>query len=199
MLKKIFGLMFILFMAFQLSAFAAINIGQRTGTLKITMPDSTVLIIAPGDPLPVIPDGATLEVVSGIAEISTTGASTVQVVAGGQTINVTPASTISISFEATGAVIVGVTEGSANIVTASGGTAHIDAGDQVRVGAGVTAGSGFDVIRGQVTVTQPDGTTTTQEPTTVEGYTPPELPNTDDVDTTVQTEETAADISPVVR
>ncbi|MEI8011456.1 MAG: hypothetical protein WCI27_03090 [Candidatus Omnitrophota bacterium] len=200
MIKKSICLMFLLLLAFQVSVFAAVNVGQRTGTLKITLTNGTVLTVAPGDPLPIIPDGANIEVIGGIANISVTGTSTVQVIAGGQVVNVAIGSSLNVSIEPTGTAVIGVTEGSAQIVTHSGATAIIDRGDQVRVGSGVVTPTGFDVVQGQVVLTQTDGTTTTHTPGTgVEGYQPPALPSVSEADTTVQTEETTADISPIAQ
>jgi hypothetical protein len=54
---------------FQGSLSAQTTILSRTGTIKITLPDSTVLVIGKDDALPDIPSGSKVEIISGSLDI----------------------------------------------------------------------------------------------------------------------------------
>lgn len=194
MIKKFFVLLTAFFIGAQAAAFAAINVETRTGTLKITMPDGTVQEVAATDPLPVIPDGAVIEVLSGIISVTVTGNDSVNVLAGGQSVVVGSGSTLNVSFEPTGAAIFECAQGEVSVLAADGSIIQMNAGDQIRM----AAGSAPEVLRGEVSFTNADGETTDlSADQQAETYIAPEVPDTGDIDTTIQGEETAGDISPV--
>ena len=194
MVKKLFVLLSAIFISFQAVAFAAVNIETRTGTLRLTMPDGTVQDIADTDPLPVIPDGAVIEVLSGVVSLAVTGNDSVTLLAGGQSIVVGGGSTVNVSFEPTGAVIFECAAGQVSVLAEDGSVLELTEGDQVRA----LAGSAPEVLRGEVSYTDTNGQTSNlNADQDAETYIAPEVPDTNDVDTTIQSEETAADISPV--
>ncbi|MBU9888968.1 MAG: hypothetical protein KTQ49_03745 [Candidatus Omnitrophica bacterium] len=71
MIKKILLGVFVLFLCSQVAAFAAVMVGERTGSLKITQADGTVVTVGPADAMPEIMDGATIEVLSGTVTLLT--------------------------------------------------------------------------------------------------------------------------------
>jgi hypothetical protein len=115
--------MFIL--AFAVTSFAAINISDRTGTVQINMPDGTTVIVTADQPLPVIPDGASITILSGVANISTTGTSVVTVSIGDSTVQVSAGSTIALTLSANGTINVTASSGQA-VVTSNGTTTTLD-------------------------------------------------------------------------
>ncbi len=179
---------------FQATVFAAVNVGQRTGTFRITNPDGTVATVAPGDPLPAIADGATIEVVDGDVQVSTTDGYTVNFVAGGRTFQAAAGTTVNVTFESSGVFLVEVTAGRVTLITADNGTATLNPGAQVRVGSAVTSATGFEMVKGEVSLTDANGTTTTL--TSAGNNSLGDLGNMG-LDTEVQSEETSRDISPV--
>ena len=86
------------------TSFAAIIIEQRTGAVKIFMPDGKQLVIQSDQPLPAIPDGATVTIVAGSAVIHTTGKSTVSVSIGTYTIELKESSKVMLSLNPDGTV-----------------------------------------------------------------------------------------------
>ena len=116
--------LFVLLSAF--SAFAAVNIANQTGTIIITMPDGTSVTVAPGDPLPVIPDGASIEIVSGTADVSVTEGSQIQVSVGGDIATLSSGAAISIVADASGAGTMTVVSGSVDVQKADGTTTTLD-------------------------------------------------------------------------
>lgn len=68
------GLWMVVFMVFALVAqvFAAELIRERSGTIKITTPSGKVFTIKKKQPLPKIPSGSTIEVLSGTIDIAAT-------------------------------------------------------------------------------------------------------------------------------
>ena len=78
----------LIFTVATVNAFAAIDVRDRTADLKIFMPDGKQIIVTKDKPLPTIPDGSTITILSGSAVIATTGKSTVSVSIGNYTVNV---------------------------------------------------------------------------------------------------------------
>lgn len=179
---------------FQLTASAAVVVEARTGTLIITNSDGATLTVGPTDPLPMIQDGSSVQVVDGIARISTKGTTTLQVVVGTQTFQLAAGTTLNVMFEPTGAVIAEAMTGKMTTTLADGRVPTVDTGDQIRL----TPDGGFEAIRGEVILTDGTGKTEVLGPgNKIEGYTPPETPDVVTMDTTVQSEENSRDISPV--
>lgn len=197
MIKRILISVFVLFMGLQVPAFAAINVVNRTGTIKITMPGGgAVITVNVGDPLSAIPDGASIEIVTGTAQFSATESSTVSVTAGGQTIQVTSGATVNVTMEASGASLVEVAAGNVTVQTSTGSTVTMNTGDQIRITTG-GANGGVEVLKGEVTSTTTGGETTTLTAPLGEPYTPPAVQEPAALDTNVQNEEGSNDISPV--
>ncbi len=96
MIKRILGLMFVVFMGLQITASAAIIMENRTGAVKITAPDGTVTEVAADQALPAIADGSKIEIVSGGAKISATDPSNFNVILDGETIAFTPGTTANL-------------------------------------------------------------------------------------------------------
>lgn len=198
MIKKIAWVTFILLGCFQIAALAAVTVNQHTGTLKITQADGTVVTVGPADALPVIQDGATIEVVDGVLLVSTTDASTAKVVANGQTFQLAAGTTISQTYDSTGAALFEVTAGQASLITTDGWTAALGPCAQISTSGPVTSTTGMNVVKGEVFFTKTGEKTTTMAGIPcAEGYQPPAIPDTTPLDTSVQNEENSRDISPI--
>lgn len=93
-----------LILTFALSgiASAAIIIENRTGAVKIYMPDGKQIVVKVNEPMPVIPEGATVTILAGSATISTTGKSSVQVSAGTYTLQIKEGSKINLTLNPDG-------------------------------------------------------------------------------------------------
>ncbi len=63
-------ILFLILTAFFQTAYAENIITNRTGSIKITMPNKTVIIVRKGDNLPEIPSGAIVEILDGSTEIA---------------------------------------------------------------------------------------------------------------------------------
>jgi hypothetical protein len=185
------------------SSFAAVNIENRTGTIKVSMPDGTVLTIAANQPLPAIPDGAVITLVSGTASITTTGASMVSVAIGGSTVQINSGSSVNLGLNSSGTANIATTSG--QVVVSNGGTkATLDTGDSVNVSVNSATSTGsFQVVSGSIDVQTPNGQSSTLDSNSpafefkAEAYTPPAITDVPEVKTEVKTEETTKDISPV--
>ena len=198
-MKKLLFLIMTFFFAFQLTCFADINITNQNGTIKITSPDGTVVTVEAGQPIPPIADGSKIEIISGTVELSTTGTSTVNLVIDGNTVGVSAGTTLKFGLDSAGATTLSVTAGSVSLKTTDGKTVALDTGDGITVNKGPGGASTIQVITGTISITGLDGKTATYSPDNqpkAEPYTPPDIPG-GQVDTQVQTEETARDISPV--
>lgn len=192
---------FISMLAF--NALAAVDITNRSGTISIAMPDGSVVTVTVDQQLPaVIPDGAVITVVSGTANVSTSGTSTVSVSIGGSTVQVSAGTTLRLGLNPTGVANISVTTGQA-IVSNGGTSATIGSNSSINVISDANTGMGsFQVVSGSVTFQLPDGTTVARDPANptvefkAEAYTPPALPDVTNVRNDVAGGETARDISP---
>jgi hypothetical protein len=108
--------------------------------------------------------------------------------------------------QSTGAVVWAATAGTVTVTANNGTTATINAGSAVQITTNQTTGvTTMTAIRGTVTVHTTNGVTVTlnsDNPTFStndkgEAYTPPPPPPVEPLETGVQTEESARDISPV--
>ncbi len=185
------------------NALAAIDITNRTGTISIAMPGGTVVTLTMDQQLPaVIPDGAVITVVSGTANISTSGASTVSVLIGGSKVQVSAGTTLILGLDPKGVANVTVVTGQAIVSNGkTSATLGVNSSVSVTLDANTGAGS-FQVVSGSVVFQLPDGTTVTRDPSNptvefkAEAYTPPELPDVTNVRNDVAGDETSRDISP---
>lgn len=98
------------------SAYAAIDITERTGTIKIFMPDGKQVVVAKDEPLPTIPDGATITILDGSAIVSTTGKSTVTVSIGTYNVQLREASIINLVLNKDRTVGATIILGSADVM-----------------------------------------------------------------------------------
>ena len=97
------------------TSFAQIIIDNRTGAIKIFMPDGKQLVIQKDDPLPAIPDGAIITVLAGSATVGTTGKSTVSVSMSTYTIQLKEGSKINLTLNPDGTVTSTIIAGQASI------------------------------------------------------------------------------------
>lgn len=113
-------LLFVLILA--VTSFAAVNIADRTGNIRITMPGGKVITLTPNQPLPPIPDGATITILTGAVQISATGKSHATVLVGGNQVILNPGDTIRVTMTTTasGTGDMVVNYETANIVVESG-------------------------------------------------------------------------------
>lgn len=84
------------------TSFAQIIIDNRTGALKIFMPDGKQLVIQKDDSLPAIPDGAIITILAGSVTISTTGKSTVSISIGTYTVQLKEESKVNLTLNPDG-------------------------------------------------------------------------------------------------
>jgi hypothetical protein len=116
----VFAFVFVLFAAS--TVFAAVNIGEYTGNIKITMPDGKIVMVTPDKPLPEIPDAATITVLTGTAQIKVTGKSTATVLVGGNQLTLRGGDAVRVTMattaSGTGDLVVNYQTG--NIVVESG-------------------------------------------------------------------------------
>jgi len=113
---RIFWLALICTFTFLGISFAAINIENRTGPVKIFMPDGKQVIIQTNEPLPVIPDGAIITIQKGSATIATTGKSTVQISIGNYTVMLKEKSKINLTLNPEGTVSSMIILGTSEII-----------------------------------------------------------------------------------
>jgi len=85
-------------------SFAAINVDNPTGTIKIMMPDGKQLIVKQGEQMPTIPDGSVITIMDGSAVVSTTGKSTASVLIGAYTLQIREVSKVNLRLNADGTV-----------------------------------------------------------------------------------------------
>lgn len=115
MKARICLLVFALSVMFLGTSFAAINIEDRTGAIKIFMPDNKQIVIQKDEPLPVIPDGAIITIQAGSATIGTTGKSIVSISIGNYNITLKEKSKINLQLNPDGTVASTIVLGSSEI------------------------------------------------------------------------------------
>jgi hypothetical protein len=137
-MKKILFLLGLSFFAFQLNSFASIDVTGDTGIIKITPPGGgTPITINPGQPIPAIADGSTIQIVTGSLTVATTAPSTVNLTANGNTIGLTPGNTVKVSLNTNGAVKVSDSNGTASIKTSDGKTSLLAMGNTIVIAGNV--------------------------------------------------------------
>ncbi|MFC1590683.1 hypothetical protein ACFL42_04245 [Candidatus Omnitrophota bacterium] len=151
-LKKVIAVLAVfLISAFILqSAFAQV-ITNRTGTITITKPDGTVLIVGASDPLPNIPSGSVIEVLYGTIQVAP-DAGTFTIVAGNTTATVSGGQEAQVGLD--------VATGAAEVTSIVGTIQTETAGVQASVSTGSTAVISADATTGNVSVTATSGTVT---------------------------------------
>lgn len=144
-LKIISGFLglFLISMMFLQTAYAEDIITNRTGTIKITKPDGTVLTVGKDEPIPDIPSGSTIEVLDGSIDIApTTGF--IQVVIGDSAATVKAGDSVSASID--------LETGMAGFKTASGEINIVTGNTTATVKAGQKALMGLDKRTGEVSI-----------------------------------------------
>ena len=158
-LRLLLSSLLVLF-AFENVSQAAVNVGKRTGDLKITFSSGDVRTYSAGETLPPVPEGAVIEVLSGEAEISTTDISTAQVIAGFQTVMMVPGVIVDISYDFTNSATIQVLAGDAQVMLTTGSSLEMSAGDEIMVGAEISESRhGVNILEGEVPLTNPEGQT----------------------------------------
>ena len=157
--STILGSAFVVFsfllLIFASTAFAAVMIENRTGTITITMPNNEVISVQADQPLPAIPSGATIAVVTGSADISATEGDSVSVMVNNSTAIVEGGAKVSAGVDlSTGDGTLNVLSGSVKVTQADGTMRTIAAGETISAPAGapVSAASlgvpGTDPVKG---------------------------------------------------
>lgn len=108
---------------------ATTKLSGVTGTVKIKLANGSTLTVNKGDAMPVIPAGATIEVVSGAAVVES----------GGVTVTANAGDSFSFGTSATGATSVVVVAGNVDIKGADGVTQSVGSGKTATVENTTTA------------------------------------------------------------
>ncbi len=116
-------------------AYAAIAVENRTGVISITTPDGNVVTVEASDPLPSISSGATIEVISGTADISATGSDTINVIVNDSTVTVDSGDSVSVTIGTGGTAVLDVKTGNVSVLKADGTTQEVTAGGTVAMQA----------------------------------------------------------------
>ena len=114
-LRLILLAMFFVFISLATS-FAAIVIENRTGAVKIYMPDGKQIVITKDQPMPAIPDGATITILAGSATVSTTGKSTILLSIGTYTVQIKEGSKINLTLNPDGTMTSTIIAGEASVL-----------------------------------------------------------------------------------
>ncbi len=144
-LKTALGILglFLISMVFFQSVYAEDVITNRTGTIKITRPDGTVLTVGKDEPLPDIPSGSIIEVLDGSIDIApTTGF--VQLIVGDSAATVKAGDSVSATID--------LETGMADFKTASGEVNIVIGNTTATVKAGQEALMGLDRTTGEVSI-----------------------------------------------
>jgi hypothetical protein len=137
---------FILFFSLSPSLLAEISVQNATGTISITMPDGAVVIVEPGQPIPAIPSGSTITVVSGTADISATGSDTVNVSINGSIATLSAGDQITVAVSASGDATLNVVSGEVAVQNADGTTETLSAGESTTTTPLTVTTTGGDTI-----------------------------------------------------
>lgn len=95
------------------TSFAAIIVENRTGALKIFMSDGKQIVVKADEPMPSIPDGATITILGGSATVNTTGKSTVSISIGTYTVQIKEDSKINLTLNPDGTMTSTIISGQA--------------------------------------------------------------------------------------
>ena len=98
------------------TSFAAIIIENRTGAIKIFMPDGKQIVVQVNEPLPTIPDGASITILAGSATIGTTGKSSAAVSIGTYTVQLKEDSKLNLTLNPDGTMTSTVVAGQALVI-----------------------------------------------------------------------------------
>jgi hypothetical protein len=133
-MKNILVSLVVVFFAFQMTCFAAVTITRHTGVIKIIPAGSGAPItIKAGEPIPAIPDGATIELMTGDITVSTTAPSVEDLLVKGNTIVMSTDTTIQMSVNSNGAITIYDAKGKANVKTTDGKTASMVTGNTITI------------------------------------------------------------------
>ena len=103
------------------SAFAAIVVENLTGTLSIKTPTGEVITVEPGQPIPQIPNGSNIELITGTADISASGTDVVNLLINNSTAVVKDGAKVSVTVELrTGDAVMNVMTGSVQVTQPDG-------------------------------------------------------------------------------
>jgi len=102
MKKRIVLLSLVFVFMLMSTSFAAIIIDNRSGALKIFMPDDKQIVVQKDESLPDIPDGAMITILGGSATIGTSGKSTVSVSIGTYTVLIKEDSKVDLTLNPDG-------------------------------------------------------------------------------------------------
>jgi len=97
------------------TSFAAITVENRTGAVKIYMPDGKQIVVTVNDPMPTIPDGATVTILAGSATVGTTGNSIVTVAIGTYTVQIQEGSKVNLTLNPDGTATTTIILGGATV------------------------------------------------------------------------------------
>jgi hypothetical protein len=159
------------FFIFQMNCFASITLTGNTADIKITAPgDTKAADIKAGESIPTIEDGSTIEILNNDITVAATAPSAVNLSMGENAVYLVSGNTVEIGINTNGAIKVHSLQGTVSIKTAEGKTISLKEGETVIL--------------------------TKKKADNAEPYTPP-ANNLGPVNTGVQIEEKAPDISPV--
>ena len=113
------------------SAFAAIAVENLTGTLSIKTPTGEVMTVEAGQPIPQIPSGSTIELITGSANISVSGTDVANFLINNSTVVLKDGSKVGVTIDLqTGNATINVIAGSVEVLQPDGTTQTINAGSQ---------------------------------------------------------------------
>ena len=153
----IFALAFILFFVFTPFLFAEITVQNATGTIAITTPSGEVVTVEPGQAIPAIATGSSIEVISGTANIAATGTDTVNAMIGDSVATLSNGSEVGINVSASGDTALDVIGGSVTVHNADGSTETLVAGESKQAEALKPASSDVVEVPGENPANDPQG------------------------------------------
>ena len=147
----------VLFFALTPLLFAEITVQNATGTIAITTPTGEVLTIEPGQAIPAIASGSSIEVISGTANIAASGADTVKVLINGSIVTLTDGAQIGVAISASGDATFDVISGTVTVQNSDGSTESMEAGESGQAEAEQPASSDSVEVPGENPVDDPQG------------------------------------------
>ncbi len=131
--KMMFGV-FLSACMFAAPASAKISIPSFNGVLLITQPSGEIVLLNPGETVPDIPNGATLELFNGDFQVDTAAGDSVSIACFGHTASIKEGAGVSLSCDDNSCLL--KVKGAAVIVTAPDGTPkEVPAGEGYRIEA----------------------------------------------------------------